>query len=468
MAAVALPAPAPAAALGDDAAMDALSALSLASATARTAALPVLAFDALNYLREFLAEPLMRRDPWLAMRALEQRVAQFATAAARGGFRLVAVIDAGTASAEAGAKWRSRREGELRGERRNIVLGADVFLTDALRERGVPVVRPLGADADDVLAALAASVSGGGVLSRDGDFFRYALPPLRVFDGWTLQLASAAGGDVLVPTAAAAGRAVAAASRSARDVQPELATAALAELADAGRASSAIRDKYAAAAKGGCVRRGTTSSSDRRRGSLHVIARPLRAAVYARLGETGAVREILPQWRDSDVSWTDEAVAPDATLDALLDDVSAAAAWLDARDGDDDSNGAPWPQGEAEWRAAERRFNRRVLACELCAAAADPRSADARAGSLLALMRSFPDYAAAPEPSEQERSMAREVTFAGGFDDGPPAFRATCVDCKAGFDISHGEKKFMEEKGFTLPRRCRACRDRRKASGPGR
>jgi hypothetical protein len=451
------------------AALEALSSLSLSrpSAPPGLATAPVLAWDALNYLREFLDEELMRRDPFSATRALEARTAQFAAAARRGGFRLIAVVDADTRSDEASGKWRGRREDELKSERRSIVLGADVLLTDALRENGVEVVRPLGADADDVLAALAAfgagGAAGGGVMSRDGDMYRY-MPRLAVYDGWRLE--ARPDGDALVPIAAAVGRAVSAASRSARDAQPELAAAALRELGDAVRASSAIRDKYAASAKGGCVRRGCSSSSDKRRGNLHALARPLRAAVYARLGEQAPVREIMPQWLSGDVAWTDEAVLPDAALDALLDDVKVAAAWLDARDGHDD-DGAPWPPGEASWRAAERAFNRRILAAELCAAAADP--ADPRGGSLLALMRAFAEYGAA-SPSGEQGSMKREVTFAGGFDTGPPAVTVTCSDCRGSFGITAGELRFFKDKGYEPPKRCKPCRERRKVAGgaPGR
>ena len=457
---------------GADALSASLSSLSLAPpaatrSAASAATRPVLAWDALNYLREFLDEELMRADPWLATRALEARVAAFAAAAARSDIRLIAVVDAGTQSEEASDKWRTRREAELRSERRSIVLGADVLLTDALRECCIEVVRPICADADDVLAALAAFGSGdgvapgGGVISRDGDMFRYA-PRLAVYDGWRLE--AGPEGDALVLTAAAAGRAVAAASRSARDAKRELAVSALQELGDEGRAASAIRDKYAASAKGGSVRRGCSSSSDKRRGNLHELATPLRAAVYARLGESAPVREVLPQWRDNDVAWSDMVVLPDSALDDALNDVVVAAAWLDAHDGHDD-DGSPWPAGEAAWRAAERRFNRRILAAELCAAAADPQSTDPRAGSLLALMRSFPEYAAAV-PSAKQSSIRRAVTFQSGFDAGPPAMTVKCIDCRASFGIAAGELNFLKQKGFDPPKRCKPCRERRKATRP--
>lgn len=40
----------------------------------------------------------------------------------------------------------------------------------------------------------------------------------------------------------------------------------------------------------------------------------------------------------------------------------------------------------------------------------------------------------------------------------------TCVDCRCQFIFTVGEQKFFEEKGFTdPPKRCKPCRDIRKA-----
>lgn len=35
----------------------------------------------------------------------------------------------------------------------------------------------------------------------------------------------------------------------------------------------------------------------------------------------------------------------------------------------------------------------------------------------------------------------------------------TCVDCNAEFEISELEKEYYESKGFQLPKRCKSCRD---------
>lgn len=339
---------------------------------------------------------LMRESPWQALHELEKRVSVFADGVQRSDYLLVAVVDADAHSAEVSAKWRSRRERELRTEMRNLVLGMDAMLSDALAEHGVPVVRMLGADADDVLASLAASFPGSCVLSNDDDFYGYQ-PELVIYHKWRLPRT----GLVLEQERSGPRRAV-----TSRAIDPHLAEVALATIAAAPMAGAApaIRDKYDATARGGRITRGVSSSSDLRMGNLHAIAAPLRAAVYEALGVTEAVLETIPEWdAAAEVPvWRESALQPDAALAALLGEAEDAAAWLDSRD---ESAGGlqdvPWPSSELKWRASERHFNRRVLACEMATVAACARQERARSGdaeapppasSLLARMRTFPEY----------------------------------------------------------------------------
>lgn len=80
--------------------------------------------------------------------------------------------------------------------------------------------------------------------------------------------------------------------------------------------------------KGSFVR-GNADSFTKRAGNLHMIARPLRQAVYSRLGHT-FVHEFVPVWDavGCSVVWVDEFVEADKALDALLDDPTKAMAWL--------------------------------------------------------------------------------------------------------------------------------------------
>ena len=37
-----------------------------------------------------------------------------------------------------------------------------------------------------------------------------------------------------------------------------------------------------------------------------------------------------------------------------------------------------------------------------------------------------------------------------------------CIDCKQDFDFTKGEQEFYQDKGFTPPKRCKVCRDKKK------
>ena len=40
---------------------------------------------------------------------------------------------------------------------------------------------------------------------------------------------------------------------------------------------------------------------------------------------------------------------------------------------------------------------------------------------------------------------------------------ASCADCGMSFVIKQGEKDWFLERGFMLPKRCKSCREKRKA-----
>lgn len=43
----------------------------------------------------------------------------------------------------------------------------------------------------------------------------------------------------------------------------------------------------------------------------------------------------------------------------------------------------------------------------------------------------------------------------------------TCQDCDEEFEFTEGEQAFFEEKKFTPPKRCKPCRDKKKAQRDG-
>ena len=44
-----------------------------------------------------------------------------------------------------------------------------------------------------------------------------------------------------------------------------------------------------------------------------------------------------------------------------------------------------------------------------------------------------------------------------------PDKQLTCVDCSQDFSFSEGEQRFYAEREYTEPKRCKPCRERRKA-----
>jgi predicted nucleic acid-binding protein len=136
-----------------------------------------LYMDALNWLDDFWDQSNGPRNPWDEFPLFRSRIRTFATVAGASGYTVVAVIDADTKTASAQSKWRDRRERELHAERRNIPLSLDGMYADALHQEGIQVIQPIGADADDVLAALAAA-HNAPLLSKDRDFFRCGHPSL--------------------------------------------------------------------------------------------------------------------------------------------------------------------------------------------------------------------------------------------------------------------------------------------------
>lgn len=303
----------------------------------------LLYMDGINWLDSFWN---VRESPWGALRSSEKKVSQFVHAARVANFEIVLVADADTKTKQALGKWYKRREEEVFKERKKVSLGVDIFLVESFQKHGVRVVRPLGADADDVLAALAVATSGI-VLSKDRDFFRYDRA-ISVCNGFAVR----EGKLVLESTIDTTARRM----PVSRRVQLELAHAALSY--EAQNWSLGVITKYRPSLTNGMTRRGTSSSSDKTLGNLHVLARPLRAAVYALLGEEWAVEEV-PEWSEENekVVWTATRVAADPTLVPVLKQPHSVVAWLLDRD--------TQTLELDPWRAAEREFNICALAAEL-------------------------------------------------------------------------------------------------------
>ena len=321
----------------------------------------LICFDALNWLDCIFwnsnADMQFNDNPWEGLQYSDRTVGKFVRAARVSNYELVAVTSGGASSPEVRERYRWRREQEILEEKRGVCFGANNFLQESFEKEGVRVVRPIDADANDVLAALADTVNDfkdAVIVSRNRSFFSYNkdIPVCRGFTvrgGKLLLEPSVTRDDVWCPT------------RNSLRVQPHFARVAM---TDEGSWSQQghITIYRPSLRKEGRIERGTTSSSDKKMGNLHALARPLHAAVYAILGEQSAL-ERIPEWSKDEkmVIWTETEVVADPTMSSLLKDPVSVVKWLVEHD---------TPVLELEpWRAAERMFNICAVAAELVSVA---------------------------------------------------------------------------------------------------
>jgi len=102
-----------------------------------------------------------------------REIERFVLACEASGWELKVFIDAGVESAEALAKWKSRREQEVKDAYRDVPHAMASLMGDIFRQFGVKVYySPWNVDNDDCIAYFAQR-DGAAVLSNDLDFARY-------------------------------------------------------------------------------------------------------------------------------------------------------------------------------------------------------------------------------------------------------------------------------------------------------
>jgi hypothetical protein len=101
--------------------------------------------------------------------------------------------------------------------------------------------------------------------------------------------------------------------------------------------------------------RGNPDSFTKAMGNLNLVARPLRQALYARLGNA-VVQETFPEWDNgcNEVTWHTTSVAADTSLDALLDDPVRAFEWL--ANADDNPHAVSAASGMGNKAAYKQQF----------------------------------------------------------------------------------------------------------------
>jgi len=146
----------------------------------------ILCMDLLNYSRNFLTIGDPRQvDFEKDVEKAHEKVSEFVRAVQNSGYYLQCFIDKARSTEETMQKWKARRMEEMESGVRDCVAGVSKLLGDMFRKHGIPVLYST-IDCDDTIAAFAYH-SGGSVLSKDCDFFRYyvsqytGFPPYQVY-----------------------------------------------------------------------------------------------------------------------------------------------------------------------------------------------------------------------------------------------------------------------------------------------
>jgi hypothetical protein len=272
------------------------------SASARP--LKPLIIDGHNFTNAFFSSS----HHWHLLSAL-RKITLFCSLSRKSGFEPVLFLDAAYKRAEKVDKARRRLAKDIREGNRRAPFGVSGMMGDLFRSQGVEINYSIEKECDEAVAFWAAR-TGGAVLSGDRGYFRYEHEGERAIRGDIFRDFQIDGEElVLVPSKPKVRRkgAVLEVSREKPETSSEYKAATINEIVHRG---SYIR--------------GSPTPLLRRLGmNPHVVARPLRQALYARiLGSRSAiVTESFPMWdeKQEDVSFAPQEVHPDPTHDRFLE-----------------------------------------------------------------------------------------------------------------------------------------------------
>ena len=449
-----------------------------------------LVVDALNLLNSYflpIDDAPAGTSAWTLLEVMQKRVIGFLTACSNTTPQLIPhfVIDAGWKTREAANKWRQRREKEVRSHKRGIPLSADTFLADALRQAGAYVYQVEGEDGDDIVVVLAHSFGDKSlVLSADRDMFRYddsVLPNSQNRVAADFSFKSTFGKNnqnnqitVALHASPTQRRKDGVSMRSMADMP----------IFDKEKhlplwrfSHSKLHVVISGASQNGYVR-GACSPATRVCGNLHGILRPLRLAVYRNLGATGKVHERFPEWdtENDTVRWEDADIDVERELtsrserseffDQLLNDPEGpkkALSWLREMDPSYTNAKSKGLLEQSKEELSFRGFARVAIVAE-CFAAVGDQNNQSVLSTALAMKADTGDSQTSPSSDSNKFKKTIQALFQF-----PPASRVSskCSEksCGVRFVIAAGERAFLVEKGFSLPTRCKPCRDKRKAKG---
>jgi len=230
---------------------------------------------------------------------VSDKICKFVNHTSKQGWKLEIFIDLKTITDEATNKWRRRREKEVRDQTRKIPQGANLIIGEIFKINGVKVHYSLEADCDDTIASYAQFYSGS-ILSKDKDMFRYNNSTFDVYKNFHYRK-----GILCFSKHRTSKRANYISKREIIFPPPKT--------IDTFNSGTLFTS--------GIYLRGSPSPLTRKLGNLHIIFRPLRQAVYHRLGLQSCITEEFPCWDDNKKKtvWVVDSVKPDDKLDYLLD-----------------------------------------------------------------------------------------------------------------------------------------------------
>mgnify|MGYP001335462697 FL=1 len=413
-----------------------------------------LYMDAFNFLRKFYGG---KRNHWHVLEIVPH-VQEFVEAAKNSGWEIKVFIDAVTKTGEAKRKWESRREKEVKNEKREMPQGMNTLLGDAFRLNGIEVLYSFEEDNDDTLAAYAQR-DNADILSGDRDFFRYIGLTSKIYEDFKVVKKELKLKELKPNNKVVSKRNLISPPPKTMDKDPTLL-----ELSQ------------------GIYRRGAPSPLVKLLGNPHVVARPLRQALYSRKNISGPVTEIFPVWdgKDNKVIWTEDKVTADKSLDELLDFPEKAMEVLFPKS----SLVKPAEVSDLKWQ--NHLYAIHSVVYELCALgnrnganflqmfkakimefqslsegiAKDPHFKISKERDSKRQRKSFTKSSKEqhselpkekPSKSPEDQLSKKRVEL-------PPAYKYECRYCKEMKELSGKEVLYYQTKGFQMPKQCKACK----------
>jgi len=301
------------------------------------------------------------------------------------------------------------------------------MLGEVFRKCGVPVNFSLDADNDDTLYSHAYH-RNAAILSGDRDMLRYINPrgQLRIFSSCSMK-----DGEVKLESQ----KETHSSSSPRQILTPPPKTCS--------HDPSFVRVK-----EDKLYRRGTPSPLTRYFGNFHETVRPLREALYSKLGFPAEIKEIYPVWDESgrQVLWREGITSGNPLLLALLSEEKAIEAFKYffnietlQKDSKNFTNIVWHNHVYSMWASV---FELISFACGI---------------PLIDLLTNCRDFKSSLKNALKSSSAEKPTRITGR--------TLPCSDCRNDFFFSQTEECYFVERGFSLPKRCQPCRNARRLAG---